>query len=81
MILKTIISEIAFFDIGFCVSFVNVVVIIMRPLTRLNFHDFTFLIIRNALTKIVKKASFYLYSNNVSSFTLRDKRTNVIVIL
>ena len=76
MILKTVIS-----DIGFCVISMNIDVIIMISLARLNFHDFTFSIIKDALTEVIKKASFCLYSNNVSNLALRDKRINVIVIL
>ena len=81
MILKTIISEIAFSDINFYVSSMNVVIVIIKPLTRFNFHNFIFLIIKNVLIKIIKKTSSYLYSKNVSSLILRDKRINVIVIL
>ena len=67
------ISEITIFDIDFYVSSINVVIIIMISLTTLNFHDFTFLIIKSALIKVIKKTSFYLYSNNASNFILRDK--------
>ena len=81
MILEIIVSKIAFFNIGFCVSSINVVIIIIISLTRLNFHDLTFLIIKNTLIKVVKKASFYFYSNNVSSFALLGKRINIIVTL
>ena len=56
-------------------------VVIMMSLTRLDFYNFTFSITRGALTKIIKKASSYLYSNNVSNFTLRDKRTDAVMIL
>ena len=59
----------------------NVVVIIIISLTRLDFYDFTFSIIRIALIKIIKKTSFYLYLNNASNFALRDKRTNIIATL
>ena len=61
MILKTIFPNIEFSDINFYVNSMNVIIIIIRPLTRLNFYDFTFLIIRDALIKIIKKALFYLY--------------------
>ena len=81
MISETVISRTAFFDIDFYVSFVNAVVIIMIFLTRLNFHDFTFSIIRDALTKIIRKASSCLYSNNASNLALRDKRINETVTL
>ena len=53
----------------------------MISLTRLNFHDFTFSITKDALTKVIKKALFYSYSNNVSNFILRDKRINAIETL
>ena len=75
------ISEIIISDIDFCVISMNVDVAIMIPLTRLNFYNFTFSITRNASTKIIKKASSYLYSNNASNLALRDKRTNIIVTL
>ena len=75
------ISEIIIFDIDFYVSSMNVVIIIMIFLTRLDFHNFTFLITRNASAEVIKKASSYLYSNNVSNLVLRGKRTNAIVTL
>ena len=81
MISETIVSGTAFSDIDFCVSSVNAAVTIMIPLARLDFHNFTFSITRGALTKIIKKASSYSYSNNASNLALRDKRTNVIVTL
>ena len=75
------ISETIIFDIGFGVILINAIIIIMISFARLDFHDFIFLIIRGALAKIVKKASFYLYSNNVSSLAFRGKRINIIIIL
>ena len=81
MILKTIISSIEFFNIDFYINSMNIIIIIMIFLTRLNFYNFIFLIIKNALIKIIKKTLFYLYSKSVSNFTLRDKRTNINVIL
>ena len=80
-IITTLISKIIIFDIDFYVISINAIVIIMISFTRLDFHDFTFSITRNASTKIVKKASFCLYSNSVSNFALRGKRTNIIVTL
>ena len=76
MISETIISDIDFYVIS-----MNVVIVIMISLTRLDFHDFTFSIIRNASAKVVKKTSFYLYLNNASNLILRNKRTNTIVTL
>ena len=66
MISKTIISKIAFFNIDFYINLINVVIVIIIFLTRLDFYNFTFLIIKDASAKIIKKTSFYLYSNNVS---------------
>ena len=59
----------------------KVVVVIIMPLTRLDFYNFTFSIIRDASAGVIKKTSFYLYSNNVSNLVLRDKRINAIVTL
>ena len=53
MILKTII-----FDIDFYVSSINVDVIIIIFLTKLNFHDFTFLITKDASIKLSEKHRF-----------------------
>ena len=59
------ISKIIISDIDFYVSSMNVDVIIVISLTRFNFYNFTLLIIKDTLAEIVKKASFYLYSNNI----------------
>ena len=75
------ISETVISGIDFDMNSMNVDAVIMIPLTRLNFHDFTFSIIRDASTKVIKKTSFYSYSNNVSNLALRDKRTNITVTL
>ena len=65
MILEIVIS-----DIDFYISSMNVVVVIIISLTRLNFYNFIFSIAKNALIKIIKKTSFCLYSNNVLNFSL-----------
>ena len=81
MISKTIISSIKFLNIDFYINSINIAIIIIIFLTKLNFYDFMFLIIRDALIKIIKKILFYLYSKNVSNLILRDKWININVIL
>ena len=62
MILKIVFPGIEFPKISFYVNSMNVIIVIIKPLTKLDFYDFTFLIIRGALIKIIKKASSYSYS-------------------
>ena len=61
MILKIIFSSIEFLDIDFYINSINVTIIIMMSLMKLNFYNFTFLIIKDVLIKIIKKTSFCLY--------------------
>ena len=78
---KTVISEIIISNIDFYVNSMNVAAISMISLTKLSFHNFIFLITKNASAKIIKQTSSYLYSNNVSNLVLRDKRINAIITL
>ena len=62
MILRIIFSGTEFSNINFYVNSINAAIVIIKSLMKLDFYNFTFLIIRGALIKIIKKALFYLYS-------------------
>ena len=62
IISKIVFSDIKFSDISFYINSMNIAIIIMRSLIKLNFYDFTFLITKDVLIKIIKKALFCLYS-------------------
>ena len=54
---------------------------IVKPFIKLNFYNFIFSIVKDASINIIMKTLFYLYSKSVFSFTLRNKRTSVIITL
>ena len=65
MILKIVFSSIEFSNINFYINSMNIIIVIMKSLTKLDFYNFTFSIIKDTLIKIIIKKKGFVHIRKI----------------